>query len=43
MHTTVSGYYYDSESKNVPNFYQRPGPSTYQQDQSQPADSVLEQ
>ena len=43
LHYTVSGYYYDSDAQNIPNFYSRPGPSTYQHDQSQPADSVLEQ
>lgn len=31
MHNTVSGYYYDSEATKVPNFYMRPGPSSYQQ------------
>lgn len=41
LHAQVGGYYYDSNSGKIPNFYQRPGPGSYQQDQTMSTEQQL--
>ena len=41
MHKKPQGYYYDSNSVKIPNFYSRPGPGSYQKDQTIYSEDII--